>query len=228
MHPVALAARERAHLLLLVRALEVEGPTIGARIDLALAKRQHVEASGNFLPHCTFAVESVSRLVHMAELARLADLDGAPVGLLRTSDHAEKRGLAGAVRTDDADDTARRQLEGEIVDQQVVAESLRKLLEIDHVLAEPLRHRDDDLGGGWPLLGGLGKQLIVALVTRLGLGLASARARGDPLLLARKRFLAGFFLPTLLFPALALLPQPGWVIALVRGSAAAREVPAPH
>src|SRR5258706_13072816 len=129
MQAVALAARERAHLLLLVRALEVEGPTIGARIYLALAKRQHVEAAGNFLPHGLFAVEAVARLVHIAELDRLADLDDAPVGVLLTGDHAKKRGLAGAVRTDDADDTARRQLEGEIVDQQIVAEPLRSSAE---------------------------------------------------------------------------------------------------
>src|SRR5258708_14398656 len=119
MHPVALAARERAHLLLLVRALEVEGPTIGARIDLALAKRQHVEASGNFLPHSFLAVEAVARLVHIAKLDRLPDLDDAIVGLLLSGDHAAKRGLAGAVRTADADDPTRRQLEGEAVDQQV-------------------------------------------------------------------------------------------------------------
>src|SRR5882762_8749788 len=130
MQAVALAARERAHLLLLVRALEVEGPTIGARIDLALAQRQHVEAAGNFLPHGLFAVEAVARLVHIAKLHGLADLDPTPVGLLLSGDHAEKRGLAGAVRTDDADDPTRRQLEGEVVDQQIAAEPLRKLVEI--------------------------------------------------------------------------------------------------
>src|SRR5262245_49774196 len=134
MHAVALAAREHPHLLLLIRALEVEGRTIGARIDLALAERQHVETAGDFLPHGLFAVEAVARLVHVAELHRLADLDRTLVGALLTGDHAEKRGLAGAVRTDDADDTARRQLEGEIVDQEIVAESLRKLAEINHVL----------------------------------------------------------------------------------------------
>src|SRR5229473_8689086 len=106
MYAVALAARERAHLLLLVRALEVEGRTVGARIYLALAKRQHVEAAGNFLPHGLLAVEAVARLVHIAELDRLADLDRARVGFLLTGDHVEKRGLAGAVGTDDADDPA--------------------------------------------------------------------------------------------------------------------------
>src|SRR6266446_3108727 len=157
---------------MLVGALEVEGCTIGARIYLALAKRQHVEAAGNFLPHGFFAVEAVARLVHIAKLDRLANFDRTPIGLLLTGDHAEKRGLAGAVRTDDADDPTRRQLEGEIVDQQTVAKSLRKLVKINHVLAEPFGHRDDDLGGCGPLLRGFSEELIVALVTRLGLGLA--------------------------------------------------------
>ena len=58
-----------------------------------------------------------------------------------------KRGLAGAVRTDDADDAAGRQLEGEVVDQQVVAEALGQALEVDDVLAEPLGDRNDDLRG---------------------------------------------------------------------------------
>jgi hypothetical protein len=47
----------------------------------------------------------------------------AAVGLLLAGDHAEQRRLAGAVRADDADDAARRQLEAEVVDQQPVAEA---------------------------------------------------------------------------------------------------------
>ena len=67
---------------------------------------------------------AVARLVDIAELHRLADLDRARVRLVLPGDHAEQRGLAGAVRADDADDAAGRQLEGEIVDQQIVAEAL--------------------------------------------------------------------------------------------------------
>ena len=86
---------------------------------------------------------------------RLADLDGAAVGLFLAGDHAEQRGLAGAVRPDDADDAARRQLEGEIVDQEIVAEALAQVVEVDDVLAEPLGDRDDDLRGLGLLLAGL-------------------------------------------------------------------------
>src|SRR5580698_8277101 len=142
MHAVALAAGQRADLLLLVGALEVEGRAIAARIDLALAEHELVEAAGNFLPYVLLAVERIARLVDIAEMHRLADLDGAVVGRLLARDHAEQRGLAGAVRPDDADDAARRQLEGEIVDQKVVAEGFVEILEIDDVLAEPLGDRD--------------------------------------------------------------------------------------
>ena len=177
MHAVALAARELADLLLLVGALEVEGRAIGARVHLALAELELIEAAGDFLPHGLLAVERVARLVDIAELHRLADLDGAVVGLLLPGDHAEQRGLAGAVRADDADDAARRQLEGEIVDQQIVAEALFEVVEIDDVLAEPLGDRNDDLRGLRLLLAGLLEQIFVALVARLGFGLPGARRR---------------------------------------------------
>ena len=111
MDAVALAARQHADLLLLVGALEVEGAAIGARIDLALAEIEDVVAAGDFLPHGLLVVQRVARLVDIAELHRLADLDRAGVGLVLTGDHAEQRRLAGAVRADDADDAAGRQLE---------------------------------------------------------------------------------------------------------------------
>ena len=84
----------------------------------------------------------VARLVDIAEMHRLADLDGAAVGLFLPGDHAEQRGLAGAVRADDADDAAWRQLEGEIVDQQIVAKTFAQMIEVDDVLAEPLGDRE--------------------------------------------------------------------------------------
>ena len=45
MRGVALASREHADLLLLVRALEVERAAIGARIDLPLAQIENVVAA---------------------------------------------------------------------------------------------------------------------------------------------------------------------------------------
>ena len=158
---------------------------------------------------------------------RLADLDRAAVRLLLPGDHAEQRRLAGAVRTDDADDAAGRQLEGQIVDQEIVAEAFSQVLEIDDVLPEPLGDRNDDLRGLRLLLAGLLQQLLVALVARLGFGLPGARRRRDPFLLARERALARFLLAAFLLEPLLLLRQPGRVIALVGNAAAAVELENP-
>ena len=70
--------------------------------------------------------EVVAALVDIAEMHGVAERDRAGVRLLLAGDHAEQRRLADAVRADDADDAARRQLEGEVVDQQPVAIALRQ------------------------------------------------------------------------------------------------------
>jgi hypothetical protein len=106
---------------------------------------------------------------------RLADRDRARVRLLLARDHAKQRGLAGAVRADHADDPARWQLEGEVVDQEIVAVALLEAGEIDDVLPQPLRHRNDDLRGLRGLFRGLLHQVLIALITRLGLRLPRLR-----------------------------------------------------
>ncbi|MBA7704973.1 hypothetical protein ES703_113796 [subsurface metagenome] len=157
----------------------------------------------------------------------LADGDGALVGLLLPGDHAEQRGLAGAVRTDHADDAAGRQLEGEIVDQLPVAETLAEVLEVDHVGAQTFGDGDDDLRGRRRLLARLLQQFLIPLVARLGLGLAGLGRRGNPFLLAGKRLLVRGILAAFLLQPLLLLHQPLRVIALIRNAAAAIELEDP-
>ena len=227
MHAVALAARQHADLLLLVAALEVEGRAIGARVDLALAEVDHVVAAGDLLPDGLLVVERVARLVDIAELDRRADDDRAGIGLFLPGDHAEQRRLAGAVRPDDADDPARRQLERQVLDQHAVAEALRQVLEVDDVVAQPLRHRDDDLRRARPLVVLLRDEVLVALDAGLGLGLARLGRCRHPLALALQRALAGLLLAPLLLQPLLLLLQPGRVVALVRNTAAAVELEDP-
>ena len=62
MDAVALAAGERADLLLLVAALEVEGADIGARVHLALAELDDVVAVGDLLPDGLVGRRASSRL----------------------------------------------------------------------------------------------------------------------------------------------------------------------
>src|SRR5262245_29167690 len=112
MHAVALAARERAHELLLVRAPEVERGDVGARRELAPRDQDPLLAAADLLPDGLARVERVARLVDVGELHRLSDAQLAAVGLLLADDQAEERGLAGPVGADHADDAARREREG--------------------------------------------------------------------------------------------------------------------
>ena len=73
----------------------------------------------------------------------------------------------------------------------------------------------------------LRQHLLVALDARAVLRLARARRGGDPFLLGRQRALAGAFLLLLLLQALALLLQPGRVVALERIAAAALDLQDP-
>src|SRR5579863_6967935 len=135
MHAIALAARQCADFLLLIGALEVEGRAIRPRIDFALSELELIEAAGNFFPNRLFAVERVARLIDIAKMDGFTDLDRAAILLVLVCDHTEQSGLAGAVRPDDPDDTAGRQFESQIVNQQIVAEALSQVFEVDDVLA---------------------------------------------------------------------------------------------
>src|SRR5262249_10133292 len=119
------------------------------------------------------------------ELHALADADRSAVRLLLAGDHPEERRLAGAVRADDADDRGLRDLERQIVDQQVVAVALREMLGLDHEVSEPLSGREPDLGRVVLLLRVLGEQRVVRGEARLALRLARARRGADPLELLR-------------------------------------------
>ena len=115
----------------------------------------------------------------------------------------------------------------EPVDQQLVLEALRQVLEIDDVVAEPLGDRDDDLRGVRPLVAGLLHELVIALDAGLALGLAGLGRGRDPFLLALQRLLAGDVLAAFLGEALLLLHRPGRVVALIGNALAAIELEDP-
>ena len=138
--------------------------------------------------------------------------------------------LPAPLATDHADDAARRQLEGEILDQHAIAEALAEAFEVHDVLAEALGNGDRDLRRLALLLARLFQQVFIALIARLGLGLTRFRRGRDPLLLAGERLLVRGILAAFLLEALLLLHQPGRVIALVGNPLAAVELedPARH
>jgi hypothetical protein len=68
-------------LFLLVGALEVERGAIGARIHFLLAEKDYVVAVGNLFPDRLLAIERIPRLIDVAEMNRLTDLDRSFIGL---------------------------------------------------------------------------------------------------------------------------------------------------
>ena len=70
---VALAAGERADLLLLVGAQEVEAGDVGARVHLRAAQLQVIAAAGDLLPDGLLGVQGVAALVDVGQLDRLPD-----------------------------------------------------------------------------------------------------------------------------------------------------------
>ena len=101
------------------------------------------------------------------------------------------------------------------------------LLGLDDEVAEARPRRDRDLDRVLALLLLVGEHLVVRGEARLGLGLARARRRLDPLELARERALARRLGLLLLLEALALLLEPRGVVALPRDARAAIELEDP-
>ena len=227
MDSVALAAGEATHLLLLVRALEVEGGDIGAARDLARSERDHVEPARNLLPDRLVGGQRLAALVHRADLHRLADAQNAAVRRLLAGQHPEERGLAGAVRPDHADYARRRQAEGDTLHQQPVAERLGHAFRLDHHVAQPRPRRDDDLGRVERPALALGQQLLIGPEPRPALGLPGARALADPFELALQHLAPRALLLLLQREAALLLLQPGGVIALERDAAPAVQLQDP-
>ncbi len=175
--------------------VKVEASYVGPRVDLAAAHLERVVAAGDFLVHGLVGGQRVAVLIDVAQLDRVADLQLAAVGLFLADDHAEQRGLAGAVGADDADDAARRQSEDEVLDQHAVAVALAELLGLDDE-----RRRDACRAGSgsrtprscsWNFS-------LASLFVRgdagLALGLAGLGGDANPLQLAGECFLASGFL----------------------------------
>src|SRR5581483_8701402 len=163
-------------------------------------------------------------------LHRLAERDRARVRLLLADDQLEQSRLAGAVRSDHADDAAARQPETEIFEQDFVAVGLADALRLDDHVAEARSRRNINLQILDPPLLLLIHQLFVAIEPRLALGLARLGRHANPFQFALQRLPPlGFGLFFLLQSHLLLL-QPRRVVALERNPVAAIQLqdPAGH
>ena len=129
-------------------------------------------------------------------------------------DHPEQRRLAGAVRPDDTDDASGRQVEGQVLDEQPVAEPLLHVLGPDDDVSEPRPRGNVDLDRVPPLGLVLGQQLLVRSEPRLRLGVPRGRAHPHPFELALERPSAGGALLLLRREPGLLLLEPRGVVAL--------------
>ncbi|EPX86341.1 hypothetical protein ruthe_01156 [Rubellimicrobium thermophilum DSM 16684] len=121
----------------------------------------------------------------------------------------------------------RRQGEGQILDQQLVALGLAQTFDLDHLGSEAGAVGNDDLRRRDPLpLRGLG-EFVVALDPGLLLGLPGARALADPFQLPGKGLLTGLVLTRFLLEAFRLLFEPGGIVPFPRDAAAAIELEDP-
>ena len=77
-----------------------------------LAELDDFIAAGDFFPDILVRLQMIAALVDIAEMHGVTDADRTGIRLFLTGDHLEQRGLTGAVRADNADNAARRQLEG--------------------------------------------------------------------------------------------------------------------
>src|SRR3546814_15082088 len=121
---------------------------------------------------------------------------------MRISDWSSDVCSSDLVGADDADDGARRSLEAEVVDQQLVAEGLADALRLDHQIAQARSIRNADAARLRLLVGGLRDQRLVGLDAGLRLSLAGARGLTDPLQVLLQHPLAPGLCLSLLGPEL--------------------------
>jgi hypothetical protein len=216
----AFTTGERANLFLLVATVEVEAPAIREAGHLELAHVDDVQAARDVFPHGFVVVQVIAVLVHKGHAHGLANLDLAAVGLLFACDQLEQGRFTRAVGADDAHNGARRHLKAQVVDQQTVAKGLADVLELEHLVAQTLGHRNENFLGLVALLVVVVAQLFEAGQTGLALGLTALGVGTRPL----QFFLHG--LGARVFGALlggqtgVFLLQPAGVVALVRNAGA--------
>ena len=192
-----------------------------------LAELHEVMAVGDFLPDILRWIEMVAALVDIAQMHRLADFDRAIVRLFLAGDQLEQRGLARAIGADHADDAARRQAEGEVFEQDLVAERLGQAVRLDHLAAQTFGRLDQDLRLARRAVFLLFDQFVERADTRLGLGLAGLGTLPDPGQLVLDRLLTALVLARFLFESLGLFLQIGGVIAFIDEVARAIELEDP-
>ena len=147
-------------------------------------------------------------LVDVCQFDCLADGNITIVRLFKSHDKTEKRSLAGTVRTDYTDNAGRRKNERKMLEQKLVAISLRNIIELDDLVSELRTIRNIDFEISLFLLAILAGQSFISTESGLGLGVTHLRSHPDPLKLALQCLSALALLFFLHFQTLGLLLKP--------------------
>ena len=220
MQAAALAAREHVHLLLLIRAAEVEAAAVGPGVDLDVAQGDGVTALADELVHGLARSQGGPALVHVGKGDRIPHYDLAGIGLFLAHKHAEEGGLACAVGADDAHYGACGDDGVQVFDEQLVAHALGYVLKGDDGLAKARSRGNVDLQILCPAGALVGKHGLVGIDAGLALGVTALGGHAYPLEFVGQGLLALGLDLFFLGQALFLLFEPGGVVALPGNAAA--------
>ena len=173
------------------------------------------------MPHAVAVVQIIAALVHIGQLHGLPIGDGARIRRLLPAEHSEQGGFSCAIGADHPDNAASRQLKGQILDQEVIPQSLAQVGHADNLAAQPRPVGDHNLRCAEPFTLGRGGQLMIGGNPRPRFRLPRLLPLAHPFQLPREGFLAGFILARLLREPLRLLFQPAGIIPLIGKAAPA-------
>ena len=145
MDPVALTAGQISDALAVIGALEVEARHVRAAVDFAATDFEHFAAAGDLVVNGCVGVEVVAVLVDVAEVNGVADLDRAGIRFFTAGEHLEQGRLAGAIRTDDADNAGGWERNDRSSIKRRSPKPLLRSFDLDDLVPEATTGRDRDL-----------------------------------------------------------------------------------
>lgn len=214
-------AGQLANAFTLVDAFEVKAAHVGAARHLGVADLHDIQAARHFFPHGLTVVHRVAELIDGSQLNGFTQGDGAGIRLFLAGHHAEEGGFTRAVRTDDADDSAFRYREAQIVNQNAVAVGFAQMADFQNFIAQTRAWRNEQFVSFVTFLIFNVVKLFKARQAGFALRLTAFRALANPLEFFLDRFAACGFLRSFLRQTLVFLLQPGGVVAFPRNTFAA-------
>ena len=165
----------------MILAFESEAGHICAAWHFGLPYQHHIGPFRDHLPQVFLGIDSSAVLVNIGNLYRLANLETARAWLLEPDDAFEQRRFANPIGADNADDAISRQVKGEILDKNALAERFAEILCNNNLRAKPRTRRNMYIGEVDLLhCARRGIHLLIALQTRFAFCLARFRARSYP------------------------------------------------